>query len=76
MSKYTVYGVLHIPVFTVIEAENEKQALDIAHTRETIESCADVCSHSEDNHLEMWCLQDDTNGDVDVDDESLEIDET
>lgn len=65
--KYTVYGVLHLGVFTVVEAENEAQSREIAAGKD-VETCAEYCSyHEEGRELEMWCLQDGTNGDVEID---------
>lgn len=59
MAKFTVYGFVRVPVFTVVEAKNKKQAREIADDR-PVESCVDYCNrHSKDHEPEAWCLHDD-----------------
>lgn len=66
MPRYVVLGVLSLPVFTIVDAADEKQAKELADGRDTVGFCHQ-CGGDEKQALDEWCLQD-KHGDVRIDD--------
>jgi len=62
---YTVWGALHVSVFTVVKARSRQEARRIAEQR-AVETCEDVCSHHTNPQLETWCLFDGHGDEVEI----------
>lgn len=62
MTKYTVSGMMCISVFTEVEAESEKEALEIAEGR-SVQGLCHQCATSR-NKDEEWSLTGELDGEV------------
>lgn len=75
MPTFTVYSVLHVGVFTTVEAKSEKRARRIALERSPVGLCHQ-CGGSEEEAAEEWCVQDWDSAEVDYTKVSVECDES
>lgn len=63
--RFVVTGLLHIGVYTVVEARTRAQAIKLAETRGLPHLCAQCTAKRHKDEYWHWCFGEEIRGDVD-----------